>query len=330
MISQGIRAVALSYTAGSFAVMRVLTALDRAEIEDLLRRDEFFWLDLHAPTPEDLGALGEVFGFHPLTIEDVLKFGQRPKLENYGSYAFVVFYGARLEDDRIGLLELHMFVSGSYVVTVRQRPCKELDELRRTLEQRTEHGEQFVLYKIFDELTDTFFPVLSAVDEQIDTIESQIVLQPTDEQLQRIFRLKRDVVALRRVVVPQRDLFARAMDDLTQLPGLEPSSHDYFRDVYDHLIRISEQIDSHRDLLSGAMDVYLSTVSNRLNDATKQLATIATIFLPLTFVTGFFGQNFAWMVAHVDSLGAFLGFGIGSLVASAVLLLVWFRRAGYL
>ena len=223
-----------------------------------------------------------------------------------------------------------MYVSGSYVVTTRQKPCMELDELRRTLEQRTEHGEQFVLYKIFDELTDTFFPVLSAVDEEIDTIESEIVLQPTDEQLQRIFRLKRDVVSVRRVVVPQRDLFARAMDDLTQLPGLEPSSHDYFRDVYDHLIRISEQIDSHRDLLSGAMDVYLSTVSNRLNDATKQLATIATIFLPLTFVTGFFGQNFGWMVGHIDSFAAFLAFGLGSLVVSAIALLAWFRRAGYL
>ncbi len=180
----------MSYTPGSFDFVRVLTTVDRAEIEDLLRRDEYFWLDLHPASQEDVNALGEIFGFHPLTIEDNLKFGQRPKLESYGSYAFVVFYGARLEDDRIALTELHMFLSGSYVVTIRQEPCAELDELRRSLEQPTKRSEQFVLYKIFDELTDTFFPVLSAVDEQIDTIESQIVLEPTDEQLQRIFRLE--------------------------------------------------------------------------------------------------------------------------------------------
>jgi magnesium transporter len=310
--------------------VHVLTSLDRAEIEDLLRRDAFFWLDLHPPRPEDLDALGEIFGFHPLTIEDNRTFGQRPKLEGYGEYAFVVYYGARREGDRIALTELHLFVSGSYVISIHQDPCMQLEQVQSTIKEASEHREQFVLYKIFDALTDSFIDVLSGIDDEIDAIEDEVVLQPTDAQLRRIFGLKRDLVNVRRVVAPQRDLFARAMEDISQLPGLEPSSHDYFRDVYDHLIRLSDQIDSYRDLLSSAMDVYLSTVSNRLNDATKQLATIATIFLPLTFVTGFFGQNFGWMVAHIDSLGAFLGFGIGSLVASAILLLVWFRRAGYI
>src|SRR5205085_6595101 len=151
--------------------------------------------------------------------------------------------------------------------------------------------------------------------------------QPTDEQLQKIFRLKRDLVTLRRVVSPQRDLFARAFDDITALPGLQSSNHDYFRDVYDHLLRISDQIDTYRDLLTSAMDVYLSTVSNRLNLVMKQLTIIATIFLPLSFVTGFFGQNFAWLVNHIDTLGAFLAFGIGGLLVPLVLLLRWFRRA---
>ena len=135
---------------------------------------------------------------------------------------------------------------------------------------------------------------------------------------------------MRRVVTPERDLFARAFDEITSLPGLEPSSHDYFRDVYDHLIRISDQIDSYRDLLTGAMDVYLSTVSNRLNQVMKQLTIIATIFLPLSFVTGFFGQNFAWLVRHIDTFGAFMAFGIGGILVPAVLLLLWFRRSGYI
>ncbi len=309
--------------------MQVLTALERSEVEDLLRRDEFFWLDLERPDPDELDALRELFGFHPLTIEDNLKFGQRPKLDSFDQYAFVVFYGARQEQERVVLTELHMFLSGSYVISIHPGPCAELEELRGILKRDPDRGEQFVLYKIFDALTDSFFPILSSMDEEIDAIEDQIVLQPTDEQLQAIFRLKRDLIGLRRVVTPQRDLFARAIDDITTLPGLEPSKRDYFRDVYDHLIRISDQIDSYRDLLTSAMDVYLSTVSNRLNAVMKQLTIIATIFLPLTFVTGFFGQNFAWLVRHVDTFGAFLAFGIGGVLLPLALLVGWFRRADY-
>jgi magnesium transporter len=310
--------------------VHVLTALDRQQVEDLLRRDEFFWLDLESPSDDDLMALKDVFGFHPLTIEDNRKFGQRPKLESFGDYAFVVFYGARDGSDRLGLIELHLFISGSYVISIHREPCTPLAELRPVLEQDRERAEQFIVYKIFDVLTDSLFPVLSSMDDEIDSIENEIVEQPTDDQLQRIFRLKRDLVMMRRVVTPERDLFARAFEDITALPGLEPATHDYFRDVYDHLIRISDQIDSYRDLLTSAMDVYLSTVSNRLNQVMKQLTVIATIFLPLTFVTGFFGQNFAWMVKHIDSFGAFLAFGIGGVVVALVLLFRWFRRAGYL
>ena len=235
-----------------------------------------------------------------------------------------------IEELYSGITELHLFLSGSYVVSIdRGQRCAELNEVRVALERAGERGEQFVLYKIFDALTDSFFPVVSSMDEEIDEIENEIIEQPTDEQLQKIFRLKRDLVTLRRVVSPQRDLFARAFDDITALPGLQSSNHDYFRDVYDHLLRISDQIDTYRDLLTSAMDVYLSTVSNRLNLVMKQLTIIATIFLPLSFVTGFFGQNFAWLVNHIDTLGAFLAFGIGGLLLPLVLLLRWFRRAGY-
>jgi magnesium transporter len=145
-----------------------------------------------------------------------------------------------------------------------------------------------------------------------------------------IFRLRRKLVSLRRIVTPQRDLFARAVDDIANLPGLEAGQRDYFRDIYDHLIRISDLIDSYRDLLSGAMDVYLSTVSNRLNAVMKQLTIVATIFLPLTFMTGFFGQNFGWMVRHINSAAAFWLLGVGGVIAAVALMFVLFRRAGYL
>ncbi len=309
--------------------MRVLTSLDRAELTRLRDSDEFFWLDLVSPSHEDVELIGELFGIHPLSIEDTQKFGQRPKLDDFENYVFVVFYGADRKDG-LSLIEVHLFISGSYVITIRRAPCSELDALCQHLERRDQGGEQFVVYRIFDALTDSFFPILTSIDDEIDEIEDSIIVEPTDEQLARIFRLKRELVELRRVVTPQRDLFARAIDQITLLPGLEPAARDYFRDVYDHLIRISDLIDSYRDLLTGAMDVYLSTVSNRLNQVMKQLTVIATIFLPLTFVTGFFGQNFAWMVRHVDSFGAFLGFGIGGIALAIALMMGWFKRGNYI
>ena len=135
---------------------------------------------------------------------------------------------------------------------------------------------------------------------------------------------------MRKVITPQRDLFARSVDQIAELPGLTLDERDYFRDVYDHLIRISDLIDSYRDLLSGATDMYLSTVSNRQNDVMKQLTVIATVFLPLSFITGFFGMNFGYLVTNlIRAEWTFWVVGVGSMVATCVVLLVYFRRKGW-
>ncbi len=312
----------------------MLDGIDERAIEQLTARDEFFWLDLVDPTDEQLGSLAARFGWHPLALEDTQHFRQRPKLDRYGDQMLIVFYGAHateaLSDDTPHLVEVHIMVSGSWVVTVRRKRCDELDELRRRIAADPSRDEELVVYKIFDALTDTFFPVLERIDDAIDAIEDAIVLRPTDEQLQQVFRLKRRLVALRRVIMPQRDLAARTISDIDELPGLVHGSRDYFRDVYDHLIRVSDLVDSYRDLLTGTMDVYLSTVSNRLNVVMKQLTLVATVFLPITALTGFFGQNFGWLVRHVDALWSFLVFGVGGAVASCVILFVWFRRQRFL
>jgi magnesium transporter len=311
--------------------MEVLTSFDRERIEELRGRDEFFWLDLRSPTEADVQALGELFGWHPLAVEDTRNFGQRPKLDDYGSDVFLVYYGVEGDaKDQPKLIEVHLYISGSYVITFRHRHCGELDAVQKLLEQREVDSEEAVIYRILDGLTDTYFPYLASIDDEIDELEDSIISGPTDEQLQRLFQLKRSLVVLRRIVTPERDLFARTIDDISALPGLTTDSRDYFRDIYDHLIRISDLVDSYRDLLTGAMDVYLSTVSNRLNVVMKQLTIIATIFLPLTVVTGFFGQNFKWLVDNIDTFAAFLGFGVGSMVASCVILYVWFKRSGFL
>jgi magnesium transporter len=308
------------------------TGVDEARIRDHLNRDHFFWLDLHDPAPDELGKLRDIFGFHPLALEDSEDFGQRPKLDDYGEYIFLVFYGAwrHRPDDATPLREVHLFVSGQYLVTIHRDPLPPLDQQREQLDGRLLHSEQFLLYRVLDALVDSFFPLLADMDEEIDDIEAAVVESPSDEQLQRLFALKRQLVATRKVISPQRDLFVSSVDRIAQLPGLELDERDYFRDIYDHLIRISDLIDSYRDLLSGATDLYLSTVSNRQNDVMKQLTVIATIFLPLGFITGFFGQNFGYLVNHeITAEWTFWVIGVGSMVATCVGLLVFFRRKGW-
>jgi magnesium transporter len=317
---------------GSRFVVPCITQIDELRIRDCLRRDRFFWLDLTAPSHDDLGKLHELFGFHPLALEDTEQFAQRPKLDEYGDYVFVVFYGAwrHRRDDPIPLREVHFFISGRYLVTVHRDSLPPLDHEREELDGRVLHSEQFLLYRVFDALVDSFFPILADMDDDIDGLEAAVLAGPTDEQLQKLFSLKRELVSMRKVVTPQRDLFARAVDQIAEVPGLELDERDYFRDVYDHLIRISDLIDSYRDLLSGATDLYLSTVSNRQNDVMKQLTVIATVFLPLTFITGFFGQNFGFMVKHITATSTFWVLGIGSMIATCIGLVIFFRRKGWI
>ena len=308
------------------------THIDEARIRERLQNDQFFWLDLQSPGEEELRQLHDIFDFHPLALEDSEHFRQRPKLDDYGDYVFVVFYGASSHRarDRGLLREVHMFISGQYLVTIHRGSLPSFDREREQLGGRVLHSEQFLLYRVLDALVDSFFPLLADMDNEIDNLEAAVLANPSEEQLERLFSLKRELVAMRKVVTPQRDLFASSVDRISELPGLELDERDYFRDIYDHLIRISDLIDSYRDLLSGATDLYLSTVSNRQNDVMKQLTVIATVFLPLGFITGFFGQNFSFLVTHLISPEwTFWLIGVGSIVATCVGLLVFFRRKGW-
>jgi magnesium transporter len=313
-------------------IVPCFTEIDPDQIRDHLKRDQFFWLDLTGPDHQRLSRLDELFGFHPLALRDSADFGQRPKLNNYGNYAFLVFFGAG--EPRSGsnepLCEVHMFISGQYLITIHRRPMPQLDEQREELDGQRLHSEQFLIYRVLDALTDSFFPVLSAIDDELDELEDAVLVRPTDQQLERLFGLKRQLVAMRKVVSPQRDLFARSVDQLAELPGLQLDERDYFRDVYDHLIRISDLIDSYRDLMSGATDLYLTTISNRQNEVMKQLTVIATIFLPLGFITGFFGENFSYLVTSlIRDSWTFWVLGVGSMVTTCAGLLVYFRRKGW-
>jgi magnesium transporter len=177
-----------------------------------------------------------------------------------------------------------------------------------------------------DVLADSFLPGLTRLDDRIDDLENGVMQRPDDDQLQELFRLKRRLVVWRKVISPERDTFARIVTGVVKIPGMTPDMERYFRDVYDHLIRISDLIDSYRDLLTGAMDVYLSTVSNRLNEVMKRLTIVATIFMPLTFIVGFFGMNFTWMVRHITGFWPFFLLAVATEVVVVVAMLIVFRR----
>jgi magnesium transporter len=302
---------------------------DRETVEKLIASGKFFWLDLDQPNEADFEILKDVFKFHPLAVEDSEDFGQRAKIDDYDDFVFLVVYGAVPDADR--LVEVHCFYSERFLVTVHRDDAPAFVEIRRRYAKRDkpiEHPSR-LLYRIVDGLVDSFFPILADFDDRIDELEDSIFQKADDRQLQEIFQMKRLLVGIRKAITPQRDTFARVMGGVADLPGLDAEDERYFRDVYDHLIRISDLVDSYRDLLTGAMDVYLSTVSNRLNAVMKQLTIIATIFLPLSWLTGFFGQNFGFEVAHISSWESFVGLGIGTELLGLVMLLIYFRRRGW-
>ena len=314
---------------GSFA------PASRSAVEDALSMDQLLWLDLRMPDDEAVEMLRDVFKFHPVALEDVGEFGQRPKAERFGDVVYIVAYAATSVMGE--LIEVHAFYAENFLVTARRKGCDSLDQVRRRVElggglhvppDRPLRG--VMLHHILDAMIDSFFSPLSDIDDRIDELLEELFAGPSKANLETMLRMQKWLVGVRKTVSPQRDVMAAILASVVELPGQTDGSVPYMRDLYDHVIRISDLIDSYRDLLSGAMDAYLSMVSNKLNEVMKQLTIIATVFLPLSFLTGFFGQNFGWLVGHLGGLPAFLLLGIGT-EALAVGGLYWlFRKRGFL
>ncbi len=297
-------------------------------IELALTEDKLLWLDLRDTDDETLALLRDVFKIHPLAVEDAKEFDQRPKVEDYDNFVSLVAYGARGLDEP--LTEVHCFYAEHFLVSVHRDDVPAIDDACHALTRLPTDRRLVALYRLLDGLVDSMFPVLAAMDDRIDDLQDQIFQDPKQEQLAALFALKRQLVDMRKLVTPQRDMVSSMLTGVVPIPGLTPEGERYVRDLYDHLIRISDMVDSYRDLLSGSLDAYMSMVSNRLNDVMKQLTIIATVFLPLSFLTGFFGQNFAWLVVRLGSLGAFLALGIGTEVLAVVALVTLFRTRGWM
>lgn len=293
---------------------------------------EGVWLDLEGEPPEAVEEVGRRFHLHPVTIEDLLHRNQRPKIEAFDDYLFVVIHGvtpsSEEDTEEVSTQEVHVVLGKTWILSVHPGP---LAGITRLCDQVTasslavDGSPSFLLYHISDLLVDSYFPALDALEERIDELEDEVVERPTQDRLQRIFGLKRALVQLRKVVSPQREVYnALSRRDY---PWIDPRSAAYFRDLHDHLIRATEIVESYRDLVSNMLDAYLATISNRLNDVMRRLTVIATIFMPLSFVTGVFGMNFTAIPYGWTWL---FWAAVAVMVATPLAMVVWFVRRGWI
>jgi magnesium transporter len=313
--------------------MEVLEGVNRDRLAELRERDEFFWLDLTDPSAEEVKTLGAALGLHPVAVEDTIEFGQRPKLDSYDDHVLFVFYTVRRGRDSdeapFEPVEIHIYISGGFVVTVRRAECTQLDALHHELDDEDPKAEDYIVYKIFDVLTDAFYPIIELLEERIDALESQILLaRPSREQLAEIYRLKQRVHELALRVIPQRDRFSSGTEAIMNLPGLARSAREYLRDVGDHLVQIAGELHRQQEDLTALTATYFNANANRLNAVATRLTIGGTFFLIWTLVTGFFGQNFGWLVRNIDTRHDFYLYGVSSLVIPTLIVgtLFWVKR----
>jgi magnesium transporter len=304
--------------------MDVLTAVDPDRIASDLDVGHSFWLDLTQPSDEEIDHLGQLLGFHPIAIEDTREFGQRPKVDVYEDHVLLVFYTARLDDDgSVDAIEVHVYIASGYLITVRRDKCAILDELRDRVEEVYEHP----VYEILDTLTDAFYPVIEGLEDRIDALEARVFERPRREHLTAIYRLRQEVRDIGRLASIQRDQFQASSDDLMRLIALADAAA-YLRDIGYHLAEVASELHRQSEDLAALTATYFNANSDRLTAVATRLTILGTLFVLWTLVTGFFGQNFGWLVGHIESMSDFLILGVGSLLVPTVLLLTlfWVKR----
>lgn len=288
---------------GTFHVMTSL-----GDIKPHLNRDGVrVWIDIENPDQPEIDELSRLFPqFHPLAVEDLLHTEIRPKVEPYDDHLFIVFRGLNfnLDSHILDTIGLKIFLGRTFVVSAHREPLRSVRSVAARLEQEPEllgRGPDRVCHALIDQIVDNYFPLLDAMDDAMDGIEASLFKDFRKEALEKIFSLKKDVTALRRVAAPQREILNVLSNRSYDV--VQPATQLYFRDVYDHILRVTDSLDSYRDLLAGALDSYISQVSNRMNEVMKTLSIVATIILPLSLVTGVFGMNFEVMPGLKNPMG---------------------------
>jgi len=296
----------------------------------LSRADVSLWFDFESPTPQELQFLEKELHIHHLTMEDVVHQNQRPKVEVFEGYVYLAIHSLlRRNDVEIEPCEVDLLLGRNWLAMVRYEPIPGLTDgpsLKERLDLALAKGADFLLYTIVDQIVDSYFPLVDAMEEEIDDLEDKLVERSELQDMNRLLTFKRSLVHVRRAVAPQREVF----NQLTRhdFPFIRPEYAIYFRDVYDHLIRIAEELDSLRDILSGALEVHLSSISNQLNVTMKRLTAWGTIFVVITAIAGIYGMNFENMPELKWKYG--YPFALGLMFAIPAALYFYFKKKDYL
>ena len=320
------------YSTNHSAAKRELTD---DEIRSAMKNpDGLLWVNLCNPTREESNhVLADLFQFHPLAVEDCQSIGyQTPKIDDFGAYIFIIAHALpvnRADISAENSMELNIFVADNYLVTSYNReimpPVEDVKKRLDRDDRLIQNGPDFLCHAILDHLVDDYMPLLDELDEHLELLEDRVLEKPTPEILSELIEQKHMLMALRRIISPQREIINRlSRDDYTMI---DRQSRIYYRDIYDHLVRIQDLSESLRDIVSGVMDIYLNSTSMRLNEVMKALTVVSTIFLPLSFVAGVYGMNFhympelAWRYGYLFVWVIFVSIFVG--------MLVWFKRRNW-
>src|SRR6266542_4950669 len=308
------------------------TAVNPSDISELIgERGTFLWLALQNPQDQGVELLREEFEFHPLSIEDATRHHERPKLEAFEKYYFLVFYCIGYDKSRERLCDqpINLFIGANYIVSVHHDPIGSIDEtLRRWQANAAEFGSDAgaLLYNLLDTIVDDYFPVIDQLAERVEDIEERIFERFREDALQEVFGLKRDLLHVRRVVAPERDVLNVLIR--REVPIFERNTILYLQDIYDHIVRITDSIDTYRDLLSSALDAFLSVQSNRLNQIVKILTITSIVLMSDALIAGIYGMNFDFIPELHWTFG--YPFALGLMVVISTGLILFFRRQKWL
>jgi magnesium transporter len=310
----------------------VRNTTDLSEVPALLEAEDTFWIDTTSIDDALHALLTNVLKLHPLAVEDILLDRPGPKVEDYGDYLYVVIHGVECPDsdvERVGTVELDLVLSRRWLLTHHRGQLKAPAEVAKKFARNCkvmERGPAFIAHAVIDRMVDLYLPVTEAFDEEIDALETDVVERATDDIVPRIFRLKRALQRLRRTAMHQREVLQRlSRGEFEQIPE---RALPFYRDIHDHFVRVVDLAEGNRELLSAALDAYLSQTSNRMNEVMKALALVSTIMLPLTFIAGVYGMNFD----HMPELHWRYGypFAVCLMVFVGGAMALWFRHKKWL
>lgn len=304
------------------------------EFSSLLKnRRGLLWVDFVSEPPETCLPILQSFGFHPLAIDDALQETHVPRLDDWGDYLYIVLNYMHVIDNGDSwdshVDELDVFLGSNYIVTHHDSPITAVEETWKSCDRdprNVQDGADHILYRITDFLVAEYMPMVEKIDDAIDDVEDQVFSRPSPRTLEKLFALKRVLLAMRRILLPQREVLNKlARDDYRVI---DPRDRVFFRDVYDHLVRLHDINESLRDLVGGALDTYLSVINNRMNEVMKTLTIITVLFMPLTFLTGFFGMNFFEPLGNLRSwtTNPIFYLTLAITVMMPILMYIWMRR----